>query len=50
MKKLEEIGDKIEKIISASKEHNEPTYEIANRLADERVENKRKELEASRIA
>ena len=45
---MEEIEEKIDKIIAVSKEHNEPTYEIANRLADERVENKRKELETSR--
>lgn len=50
MKKVEEIEEKIDKIIAVSKEYNEPTYEIANRLADERVENKRKELEASRKA
>ena len=50
MKKLEEIEEKIDKIISVSKEHNEPTYEIADRLADERVENKKKELETSRKA
>ena len=47
MNKLEQIGEKIDKIIAVSKEYNEPTFEIANRLADERVENKRKELEAS---
>ena len=50
MKKLEKIEEKIDKIISVSKEHNEATYEIADRLADERVENKRKELETSRKA
>jgi len=48
MKKVEEIEDKIEKIIALSKEHNEPTYEIANRLADERIRNKRKEQEATK--
>jgi leucine dehydrogenase len=50
MEKLEEIGEKIDTIIAVSKEHNEPTYEIANRLADERVEAKRKERETSRKA
>jgi leucine dehydrogenase len=50
MEKLEEIGEKIDKIIAVSKEHNEPTYEIANRLADERISNKKKEVETSRKA
>jgi leucine dehydrogenase len=50
MEKVEEIGEKIDEIITVSKENNEPTYEIANRLADERVEAKRKELEKSRKA
>jgi len=48
MEKLEEIGEKIDTTIAVSKENNEPTYEIANRLADERVEAKRKERETSR--
>ena len=42
MEKLEEIGEKIDKIIAVSKENNEPTYEIANRLADERVSDKKR--------
>jgi leucine dehydrogenase len=50
MEKLEEIGEKIDKIITISKQNNEPTYEIANRLADERVSDKKKELEKSRKA
>lgn len=50
MKKLEEIGEKIDKIISISRENNEPTYEIANRLADERVSDKKKELRTGRMA
>ena len=50
MEKLEKIGEKIDTIIAVSKENNEPTYEIANRLADERIRNKRKERETSRKA
>lgn len=50
MKKVEQIEEKIGRIISVSKEHNEPTYEIANRLADERIRNKRKEQERSKKA
>jgi leucine dehydrogenase len=50
IKKVEEIEEKIDKIIAVSKEHNEPTYEIANRLADERISDKKKELETSRKA
>lgn len=50
MKKVEEIEEKIWRIISVSKEHNEPTYEIANRLADERIRNKRREQETSKKA
>ena len=48
IKKVEEIEEKIETIIAVSKENNEPTYEIANRLADERIGDKKKELETSR--
>ncbi|HDH86476.1 MAG: leucine dehydrogenase [Candidatus Aenigmatarchaeota archaeon] len=50
MKKVEQIEGKIERIISLSKEHNEPTHEIANRLADERISAKKKELERSKKA
>jgi len=50
MKKVEEIEEKIDTIIAVSKEHNEPTYEIANRLADERISDKKKELETGRKA
>jgi len=50
IKKVEEIEEKIDTIIAVSKEHNEPTYEIANRLADERISDKKKELETSRKA
>ena len=50
IKKVEEIEEKIDTIIAVSKENNEPTYEIANRLADERISNKKKELETSRKA
>jgi len=48
IKKVEEIEEKIDTIIAVSKEHNEPTYEIANRLADERISDKKKELETGR--
>jgi len=48
MKKVKQIEEKIDKIIAVSKEHNEPTYEIANRLADERISNKKKEQETSK--
>jgi len=47
---VEEIEEKIDTIIAVSKEHNEQTYEIANRLADERISDKKKELETSRKA
>jgi len=50
IKKVEEIEEKIDTIIAVSKEHNEPTYEIANRLADERISDKKKELETGRKA
>jgi len=50
IKKVEEIEEKIDKIIAVSKEHNEPTYEIANKLADERISDKKKELETSKKA
>jgi len=50
MKKVEEIEEKIDKIIAVSKEQNEPTYEIANRLADERIRTKRKEQERTKKA
>jgi leucine dehydrogenase len=50
IKKVEEIEEKIDTIIAVSKEHNEPTYEIANKLADKRVSDKKKELETSRKA
>ena len=48
IKKVEEIEEKIDTIIAVSKKNNEPTYEIANRLADERISDKKKELETSR--
>jgi len=47
MEKVEGIEEKIDEIIAASKKNNEPTYEIANRLADERVNDKKKEQKAS---
>ena len=49
MKKLEEIGDGMEKIISTSKKTGEPTYKIAHRLADERLLIKKRELGASKL-
>lgn len=50
MKKVEGIEGKIEQIIAVSKEHNEPTYEIADRLADKRVYNAKRKQETSRKA
>ena len=50
MKEVEGIEQKIDEIIAASKKNNKPTYEIANRLADERVENKKREQKAGRKA
>jgi len=44
--KIEQIEQRIGKIISLSKEHHKPTYEIAHQLADERILKKRKEREA----
>ena len=44
--KIEQIEQRIGKIISVSKEHHKPTYEIAHQLADERILKKRKEREA----
>lgn len=46
MKAIEQIEDRIGEIISVSKEHQKPTYEIAHQLADERILKKRKEREA----
>jgi leucine dehydrogenase len=50
MKEIEQIEERIGKIISMSKEYHKPTYEIAHQLADERIVNKRKEQLASREA
>jgi len=47
MKKVEEIGDRIGEIISASKKTGEPTHTIADEVADERVQRKKKQKEAS---
>ena len=44
--KIEQIEDRIGKILSVSKEHHKPTHEIAHQLADERILKKRKEREA----
>ncbi len=49
-KKVEQIDERIGKIISVSKEYHKPTHEIAHQLADERIMNKKKEQEASRKA
>ena len=46
MKAIEQIEQRVGKIISISKEHHKPTYEIAHQLADERILKKRKEREA----
>ena len=46
MKAIEQIEDRIGKILSVSKEHHKPTHEIAHQLADERILKKRKEREA----
>lgn len=44
MKKIEEIESRIEEIISDSKETGEPTYKIAQKLADKRIMNRRSDL------
>jgi leucine dehydrogenase len=46
MKKVEEIENRIGKIISASKKIGEPTNTIADEVADERVRRKKKQKEA----
>jgi len=46
MKAIEQIEDRIGKIISISKDSHRPTHEIAHQLADERILKKRKEREA----
>jgi hypothetical protein len=42
MKKVEEIEDRIGEIISASKKTGEPTHAIAHKVADERIQKKKK--------
>lgn len=44
MKKIEEIESRIEEIISDSKGTGEPTFKIAQKLADKRIMNRRSEL------
>ena len=46
MKKVKEIGDRIGEIISASKKTGEPTHTIAHKVADERIQKKKKEKDA----
>jgi leucine dehydrogenase len=48
MKGVEQIEERIGKIISVSKKHHRPTNEIAHQLADERILKRRKEQEAGR--
>lgn len=43
MNKVEEIGDRIDEIISTSKKTGEPTHTIAHKLADERIMNKKRD-------
>jgi leucine dehydrogenase len=50
MKKVEEIEDRMKKIISISRTTGEPTYKIAHKLADERIMNKRREQEVIKKA
>jgi leucine dehydrogenase len=45
MKKVEEIEDRIGEIIAASKKTGEPTHTIADKVADERIQNKKREKE-----
>ena len=42
MKKVEEIGDRIGEIIAASKKTGEPTHTIADKIAEERIKEKKK--------
>ncbi len=46
MKKVEEIGERIGEIISASKKTGEPTHAIARKVADERIQKRKKQKEA----
>ena len=46
MKKVQEIEHRIGEIISASKKTGEPTHTIAHKVADERIQRKKKEKEA----
>jgi leucine dehydrogenase len=46
IKKVEEIEDRIGEIISASKKTGEPTHTIADKIADERIQKKKKQKDA----